>query len=166
MPLSNLSQPAVEVSRSNYDPWQSQRNRSDTKYIIFKLVHHVWPGQERHSLLEILARGFEGQTGVNLNMEAAEGGLWNVPVKQILIVTVIYSDLSSKADAKTHVFHVIKRSRCGRQLRVGNPVFNLRCVNDVTERGNPCQLEAVCDRRPAHDFDRECGEVSLHSATR
>lgn len=49
MPLSNLSQPAVEVSRSNYDSWQSQKNRSETKYIILKLVHHVWPGQERHT---------------------------------------------------------------------------------------------------------------------
>lgn len=123
-------------------------------------------GLAKKDILKILACGFEGHTGVNLNMEAAGGGLWIVPVKQILIVTVIYSDLSSKADAKTHVFHVIKRSQCGRQLHVGNPVFNLRCVNDVTERGNPCQLEAVCDRRPAHDFDREYSEVSLHSATR
>lgn len=33
-----------------------------------------------------------------------------------------------------------KRCQCGRQLHVGNPVFNFRCVSDVTERGNPCRL--------------------------
>lgn len=69
------------------------------------------------------------------------------------------------------MFHIIKeKSQCGRQLHVGNPVFNLGCVNDVTERGNPCQLEAVCERGPVHDFDpkymRSFFFFSLHSANR
>lgn len=28
-------------------------------------------------------------------------------------------------------------------------------MNDVTERGAPCQLEAVFDRGPVHDFDHK-----------
>lgn len=52
------------------------------------------------------------------------------------------------------------------QCHAGIPVFNFGCISEVTERGNPCQVGAVCNRRPVHDFDGGYSEVLHHSATR
>lgn len=39
------------------------------------------------------------------------------------------------------------------QHHAGILVFNFGCISDVTERGNPWQVGAVCNRRPVRDFD-------------